>query len=878
MNVGHTVSHYSILERIGQGGMGTVYRARDTKLGRIVAIKVLPPGIGSDDEQRERFMQEARAASALDHPNIGSVFEIDESPDGELFIAMAYYDGKNLRDRIKEGPLGPEECARIGSQIARGMSEAHARGIIHRDIKPANVIITGQGLAKIIDFGLAKLADGLQLTRTGTSLGTLAYMSPEQLRGEEIGTETDIWALGIILFEMLTGKHPFHGEFEAALMYSIANEPPLTLATFRSDIPPALDTLIHRMLTKNRAERPSTMGDVAEILERFLRGESGDGLSIAGAGTPAAGASSSTSSGAGPSGTVTAAPPFSAGSATRFLRRRPVKIIVSTVVFTVSVALYVLFRPAPGPTTRPAAPSIAVVPFAVSGEEDLRYLGEGMASEIAGVLSTSELVVISRTSAAVFSRRTVGDPTVAESLGVRYVLRGSIRVTVAQIFYDIHLYDHSNGDVILSWNSTVSRKDVIGFPGAIGSDVARQIGIDLPHGTVKPATLSPAAYESYLQGAFHRDQLKKEDIELSLVYFREAIDQDSAFLGSKLGYASTLVEGHSQGYLPSESAVTEAETLCRNILSIDSLNDGALAILGKVLDMKGDRAGGIRSLSRALEINPENDYALTALAQFYITELNEPVKGIVLLRRLKQIDPLNWLTNLNLGVAYAQSKNYTEALVAFRQAADQNPKHPWPVYSLGYLQEILGQLDSAAVSYAMAIILNPTDPKAYASLISLDIAMGRFRQADSLALIALTMNPGDYTFLYLRGVSMLLGNRVTEAGKVLDGGYRLILTRVQKEPESIEYTVYRGLFASRLGRTAEAVAAAEQAARLDSTHEETAISIARIYAATGRKGQAIAWFSRARAMNPEYNEAYLATALDFERLRRDPDLLLAAKR
>jgi serine/threonine protein kinase len=214
--IGQTISHYKILEKLGEGGMGVVYKAEDTKLGRKVALKFLPPYLTRDSEAKTRFTQEAKAASALDHPNVCTIYEVGETGEGQLFIAMACYEGEILKERIARGPLPLEEAIDIAQQIGRGLTKAHAKEIVHRDIKPANIFVTDDGLVKILDFGLAKLVGQTRLTRKGTTMGTVAYMSPEQAHSEEVDHRTDVWSLGVVLYEMVTGELPFRGEHEQA--------------------------------------------------------------------------------------------------------------------------------------------------------------------------------------------------------------------------------------------------------------------------------------------------------------------------------------------------------------------------------------------------------------------------------------------------------------------------------------------------------------------------------------------------------------------------------------------------------------------------------------------------------------------------------------
>ncbi len=253
--IGKTISHYKILSKLGEGGMGVVYKAEDTKLKRTVALKFLSSDMTSDPKAKERFIQEARAASALDHQNICHIHEINETDYGQTYIAMAYYDGETLKEKIEQGPLRIDEALTIAVKVAEGLQEAHDKGIIHRDIKPANIMLTDRGQVKIMDFGLAKSAAGSLVTKAGTTLGTIAYMSPEQSRGEEVDKRTDIWSLGVMLYNMLTGQLPFKGAYETAIVYSIMNVEPEPITGLRTGVPVELERYIDKCLAKYPAER-----------------------------------------------------------------------------------------------------------------------------------------------------------------------------------------------------------------------------------------------------------------------------------------------------------------------------------------------------------------------------------------------------------------------------------------------------------------------------------------------------------------------------------------------------------------------------------------------------------------------------------------------
>jgi serine/threonine protein kinase len=267
--IGKTVSHYKIIEKLGEGGMGIVYKAEDMKLKRIVALKFLPPELTRDPEAKERFIQEAQAASALEHSNIYNIHEIDETEDGQMFIVMACYDGETLKQKIKDKRLKIEDATDIAIQIGQGLAKAHEHNIVHRDIKPANVMITNDSVVKILDFGLAKLAGQIRLTKAGTTLGTAAYMSPEQARGEKVDHRTDIWSLGIVMYEMITGQLPFKGDYEQAVIYSILNDEPQPPKSLRSDLTMELEQIISKALAKKPTERYQQMNELVVDLKKI---------------------------------------------------------------------------------------------------------------------------------------------------------------------------------------------------------------------------------------------------------------------------------------------------------------------------------------------------------------------------------------------------------------------------------------------------------------------------------------------------------------------------------------------------------------------------------------------------------------------------------
>src|SRR5688572_2465999 len=366
---GERVSHYQILEELGGGGMGVVYKAVDIRLERTVALKFLPPHMTRDPIAKERFAREARAASALDHPNICTIYEVDETPDGRLFLAMAYYPGENLRQRIARGPLPLNEALAIAVQIARGLGAAHAADIVHRDIKPANIMLPkGGSEAKILDFGLAKLGrDPKQLTRTGSTMGTLGYMAPEQVSTGAYDARSDLWSLGVLLYEMLAGQPPFQGEHEATLLYRIVNDQPPPLRSDRGDLPPGVESVLEMLLAKDPDQRFQSAAALATALDALARGGTLEDTTIVKTGT------------------------MRMRVVPRARRRRMLVPALAAlgIAALAGVAWYAVDRGRPAPTAQTAATSLAVLPFRnLTGDPARDYFSEGLSSVLTQQLAS----------------------------------------------------------------------------------------------------------------------------------------------------------------------------------------------------------------------------------------------------------------------------------------------------------------------------------------------------------------------------------------------------------------------------------------------------------------------------------------------------------
>jgi len=620
--IGKTISHYRIIEKLGEGGMGVVYKAEDLNLERPVALKFLSPRAMGTEEDQERFVHEAKAAASLNHPNICTIYEIANA-DGKTFIAMEYVEGENLRVRMESGPFSLDEALAITADIARGLAAAHERGIVHRDIKPANVVVTPNRVVKIMDFGLARVAGAAQLTQPGTTLGTVSYMSPEQARGDDIDGRTDIWSLGVVLYEMLTGRRPFIGDRDMAVIYSILNVDPKPPIELRPDMPETLEAILKKALTKDRNARYANALEFA-----------GDVFAVKGAletGAPA-----------------TLAMP-SAGAP---LRTRP---------------------------------SVAVLPFAnLSAEPEQEYFCDGMAEEIINSLAhLDRLRVVARTSSFAFKGKNEDIREMGRQLGVETLLEGSVRRAGNRLRVTTQLINVADGCHLWSERFDREMEDVFAIQDEISLAVTDALKLRLlgeeKKNVVKRHTENFKAYRAYLKGRYHWFIRSSSDIEKAIEYLKEAVALDQEYALAYAGLADCY--GVLSMYRPvaPEEVYPKAKAAAMRALELDDSLAEAHAALCCIMDNYGwDWAGAEREIERAIALNPGYATAYQWKAEgreldplslfmnarvglaFYYARRYDEAKAI--LETTLEVDPSFAQARYFLSLVYSMEERYEEAI------------------------------------------------------------------------------------------------------------------------------------------------------------------------------------------------------------------------
>jgi TolB-like protein/predicted Ser/Thr protein kinase len=661
---------YKIIEELGRGGMGVVYKAEDTKLRRTVALKFLPPELTHIPEVHERFTHEAQAAAALDHPHICTVYEFDEAEE-TTFISMAYIEGQSLRKKIESGPLELDEALKIAMQVAEGLQEAHKKRVVHRDIKSANIMVDKRGQAKIMDFGLARMTGTTMLTQEGTAMGTIAYMSPEQARGEEVDFRTDIWSLGVVLYEMFTGKLPFKGDHEQAVVYSILKEKPNPITDIKADIPVSIEQVVGKALEKNPDERYQQVEELLDDLKSISAGIVPEEIK--------------------------------ARLRKAKLRKRKKALLYAGAAGLIIIAAVLILTFFPGRTE--AIDSIAVLPLKnLTGDVEQDYFVDGVTDELIGQLAQLSGLkrVISRTSVMQYKDTDKSLPEIARELNVDALVEGSVQQVGDNVRIRVQLLDALPEERNL-WAHTYERAgtEVLAMYNEVARAIVNEVQITL---TSKEETrlasarqVNPQAYEAYLKGMSHWYKLTPPDLDVALQYFESALEKDPNYALAHTGMFFALHSRSQMGWVPPGEVISKARPFLLKALELDNtLPEAHFGMAAMKTWNEWDWEAGEASFLRALELKPN-----FAMARVYYSNLlcflKHPEEAIAQAERALELDPLNSMFMAMYGSTLLLLGRYDEAIVMARKAIRTSPNDPigltvlWEsLHQKGQYEEALG--------------------------------------------------------------------------------------------------------------------------------------------------------------------------------------------
>lgn len=829
--IGETVCHYRIIEELGGGGMGVVYRAEDTRLKRTVALKFLSPELTRDERAKRRFVAEAQAASQLDHPNICAIHEIEETEDGQLFLVLSCYEGETVRQRLEKGPMPIDEAVGLAIHVARGMEEAHSRGIVHRDIKPANIFLADDGRAKILDFGLAKLAGQTRITRVGSTVGTVAYMSPEQAHGGDVQAPTDIWSLGVVLYEALTGGLPFPGERPESVLYSVVHEEPEPLGALRHDVPPELEAIVDRCLRKDPDERFASAAELVSALEPLGRGRT-SGSSLIGIGS------------------TTRIPVLPAR------RRGPVAAAVVLVLACVGLFALPQNRSAVrswfGGTGLPELKQVAVLPFGNAGDGSDDAFVDGLRRHLTFRLSQLEQFhpdfrVIPATELDTYD---VTTPAAALDIsGATLALTGTVERSGDSVSMSLDLVDTRSRRTLRSWPCQDNLANLAAFqedPVVATADMLELTPQERSRRVLSAGgTTVPGAFDAYIGGlgrlwAAEDDSTDHTADAIALIEKAVALDPSFAQACADLGRA------HWNAFVatkdPEESR--KATESARLAIGLDDRMAAAHVTLGLIEVQAENYPAAVREFRRALDIDPVNRDARRQLAAASVSAGDFALAEITY-KEAVDVRRKHWNAHYDLGLYYYGRGRNDDALRVLGEASALAPGNWKPYAFIGCIYYDTDRLDEAWVMMERSAEVAPST-EAYSNLGTFYFGEARYADASRMYEMALELDDTHYlTWGNLAAASDVMSGGEERASECYARALELASEQLKLTPRDAELLAVMASYSAELGDSLRARDFLSRSVELQPDDDQVMFQVGLTHEVLDNRDEALLWIGRA---------------------------------
>lgn len=811
--IGKTISHYRIIEEIGSGGMGIIYKAEDFDLKRNVALKFLPPELTRDKAARDRFIQEARSASALDHLNICTIYEIGKTDEGQMFIAMGYYEGETLKDKLEKGPLSIDDIFSFATQIASGLEKAHKKGIVHRDIKPANIMITNDNVVKILDFGLAKLTGKSLLTKEGTNLGTISYMSPEQTQGNSSDHKVDQWSFGVILYEMLAGETPFRGDYEQAIIYSILNTEPEPIHSLREDVPQSLIDIVTRCLKKDNKERFASMIEIVNLLAE--------------AGTQEYSRKHDYK-------TTTLSGKFS------FIKQYKYLIAV-LLVLSLFFGIWKIFLQFKSPQY------LAVLPFRIIGEDTMENIyRDGLIEIINSKLTQLEqfqnrIWVISNNE--IRNNDITSASRAHDLLGADLAITGSVAKRGGEFRFTLNLVNTKSLVQLKSKDLGVNRLETYLIEEKIIENIINMLNMQLQPEAQEVLfageTRDSEANDYYIRGRGHLN--RPDEIDMAISLFKLALETDSTFT---LAYTG-LGEAYQSKYRHTKNPryIELAKSSCDKILKLINKIPEANITCGIIYEGIGEYEKAKETLEKALTLDPKNATTCLELGHTYFM-LGKQDSAQQKFKDAIQCRPSWWKGYSYLGWFYYVTGEYEKAEKNYQKIVDLLPESDIGYKKLAAVYFQTERKDKAIKMSETALKLKPT----YAvtnNLATIYYYDGQFEKAAEMYKRSLQFNKHDYIIYGNMGAAYSYFNQKDSSLNYYNKAIQLAEQAREINPRNEDLLASLAGYYQAVGNEVETRKLIKQVENMNPSSVVVFFKLGEVYEQLGMREQALRWMEKA---------------------------------